>query len=64
MDIYNFINSKDIQEYLRGINYTFTTPEAAFLVYMCKHVTLEEKFQAWFEIIRTMPDSELEEHYF
>lgn len=56
MDIYNFINSKDIAEYLREQNYQFTVPETAFLIYQSIKLTLEEKIQAWEEIIHTMPD--------
>ena len=41
MDIYRFIDSRDMREHLQKLNYTFTTPEAAFLVYWCKAATLE-----------------------
>ena len=32
MDIYRFIDSRDMREHLQKLNYAFTTPEAAFLV--------------------------------
>lgn len=46
IDIYRFIDSCDIREYLQKLNYRFTTPEAAFLVYWCKSASLKEKFAA------------------
>ena len=42
MDIYHFIDSRDMREHLQKLNYAFTPPEAAFLVYRCKAATLEE----------------------
>ena len=60
MNIYNFINSKDVRKYLQDIDYQFTTPEAAFVVYWCKHATLDKKIEAWQEIIETMPDCSME----
>lgn len=56
MDIYRFINSKDIRFHLQSLRYDFTLPEAAFLVWQCTDATLEEKHEAWCELIRTMPD--------
>ncbi|MCD8208718.1 MAG: hypothetical protein LUD72_12330 [Bacteroidales bacterium] len=56
MDIYGFFNSKDIAEYLKGMDYEFTLPEAAFIVYLSEYRTLEDKFEAWNEMIETMPD--------
>ena len=61
MNIFRFINSKDIREYLRELQHQFTVPEAAFLIYMSRTVPLKEKFDAWQEIINTMPDCSLEE---
>lgn len=60
MDIYNFINSKDIRNYLRKINYEFTPVEAAWLVWQYFDATRQEKFEAWQEIIDTMPDCPVE----
>lgn len=56
MDIFRFIDSRDIREHLQRLNYRFTAPEAAFLVYECATVTMKEKFAAWREIIDTMPN--------
>lgn len=60
MAIYDFINSKDVRNYLQEIHYQFATPEAAFIVYWCKKATLDEKIEAWQEIIKTMPGCSME----
>ena len=57
MDVYCTIDSPDIRSYLQEIRYKFTIEEAAYLVWQCRRVTLEEKFAAWEEIVDTMPDS-------
>ena len=61
MDIYRFIDSRDMREHLQQLNYSFTTPEAAFLVYWCKNAALEERIAAWREIIDTMPNCAMAE---
>lgn len=33
MDIFRFINSKDIREHIRSIRYEFNSLEAAWLIY-------------------------------
>lgn len=63
MDIYKYMNSKDIREHLRSINYQFNTLEAAYLIYFCYSLTLEEKHKAWQEIIDTMPDMAPKDHF-
>ncbi len=59
MDILRFINSKDIREYLKLINYEFNSLETAWLIYQCKNATILEKHSAWRELIKTMPDCEI-----
>lgn len=61
IDILRFINSKDIREYLKTINYEFNSLEAAWLIYQCRNATIEEKHAAWRELIRTMPDCKIPE---
>ena len=56
MDIFRFINSRDIREYLKSQNYPFTSLEAAWLIYQCRCATIKEKHEAWQELIQTMPD--------
>lgn len=61
MDIASFINSRDIREYLKEINYDFTSLEAAWLIYQCRSKALKEKQAAWQEIIDNMPDCSVKE---
>ena len=63
-EICRFVNSKDIRKYLADINYSFTTAEAAWLVYQCRNATLAEKYAAWEKIIATMPDQSVDSIHF
>ena len=54
MDIYRFINSRDIREHLRDINYEFNALEASWLVYQCDEASVEERHKAWTWIIDNM----------
>ena len=59
-EICRFVNSKDIRQHLLEIKYNFTTTEAAWLVSQCQNITLDEKINAWKDIIKTMPDQPLD----
>ena len=61
MDIFKFINSKDIREYLKTINYEFNSLETAWLIYQCASSTIKDRHVAWRELIETMPDCKIEE---
>lgn len=63
MDIYQYMNSKDIRDYLIEIQYQFSPLEAAGMIYRSDHHTLEEKFEAWEELIRTTQDCEIPKRY-
>ncbi len=56
MNYYRFLDSRDIRNYLENMEYPLSTPEAAYLVWQCHNATLEEKFSAWEEIAKAMPD--------
>ena len=58
MDIYSYINSKDIRENLRNTEYEFNTLQAAWLIYFCNRLTLEEKQSALAELISTKQNYE------
>ena len=58
MDIFKFINSRDIREYLKQIKYEFTPQQMAWLIYYSNKTTLQEKYDAWNELIETTPDCE------
>ena len=59
MDILRFIKSADIRNYLKEINYQFSSLEAAWLIYQ-SDASIKEKHAAWNELIATMPDCEIE----
>mgnify|MGYP004516004627 CR=1 FL=1 len=61
MNIFKYINSKDIREHLKKINYEFTSLEAAWLIYQCKEISLKEKHEAFNELITNMPDCEIKQ---
>lgn len=59
MDIYQYIDSKDMREHLKSLDYQFTAAEAAWIVDRKEKILLKDKLSAWKEIIDTMPDCEL-----
>lgn len=61
MDIYKYLNSKDVEKYLRDMNYQFNPIQMAWIVWHCKHITLEEKHKAWEDIINETEDCEIKE---
>ena len=56
MDVYRFINSKNVAEHLYAVGHEFTAYEAAYFVEHCIDATLCEKISAWNEIAEAMPD--------
>ena len=59
MDIYSYVNSRDIREYLRKTEYQFNTLQVAWLIYFCNRLTLEEKKSALAELISTKQNYEM-----
>ena len=55
-DFVKFVNSDTVRNYLQQIRYQPTALEAAWLVWQCETISLEEKYTAWQEIIDTLPD--------
>lgn len=60
MNIYEFINSKDIRLHCEKSGHTFHSIESAYLIYQSQNHTLSEKHTAWWEVIETMPDMVIE----
>lgn len=60
MNILDFVDSRDIREHLRSIDFQPSTIEAAYLVWFSKTATLEQKCEVWQEIVQTMPNCSLE----
>lgn len=59
MDIYNFINSKDIKNHLKNIKYKFNSLETSWLIYQCKELNIDEKSEYWKEVISKMADCKI-----
>ena len=59
MNIYEFVNSRDIREFLQEIDFVPNALESAWLVYQSNNHTIEEKHEAWRWIISNMPDCEV-----
>ena len=60
MNVFEFINSRDVAEHLKSIGYSFSPVEAAWLVWQSKNHTMKERHDAWREIIRIYPDCSIE----
>lgn len=59
MNIYSFINSKDIAKHCRKLNHQFTPIESAYLIWRSGWHTIEEKHKAWNKLIETTTDTEV-----
>ena len=49
--ICQFINSKDIRQYLDEINYEFSVPEYAYLIWQCRLISIKDRHQEWQNLI-------------
>ena len=58
MDIYSFINSKDVAAYCRELNHEFSPLEQAIMVYESVQ-SLDERHKAWQWIVDNLPDMEM-----
>ena len=56
IDFTKFVNSNAVRNHLQQIRYQPTAMEAAWLVWQCETISLEEKNTAWHKIIDTLPD--------
>lgn len=59
MDIYPWFNSKDMGAHLREVGHTLNAAEMAYIINQNDTATLEQKLDAWHEIVETEPDCEL-----
>lgn len=53
MDIYSFLNSKDIERHCRDIQHTFDPVACAYLIWQSENYPVEEKHKTYQEIIDT-----------
>ena len=56
MDVYKLINSRAIADHCRKIKHQFNTEELAVLIYRNKYMSVDEKIQAYNELITDYPD--------
>lgn len=51
--ICKFINSKDIQKYLLDINYQFSVPEYAFLIWQNRELSIQHRHDAFKDLLKS-----------
>ena len=56
MNIYEFVNSRDIREHWQKIGFVPNALESAWLIWQCNTLTVAQRHSAWEEIISNMPD--------
>ena len=61
MNIFDFINSKDIGEHLKRIEYPLNALEASWIVYQNTTHSMAQKMEAWRWIMDNMEDCEVPE---
>ncbi len=59
MNVYQYLNSKDVAEHLEKIGFQFTSLEAARVIESCGHINLNEKHDAFRRLMEKMPDEEI-----
>ncbi len=57
MNIFSFIDSKDVVAYLQRKDYKFTPIEAAWVIWHSHEKPLTDKFEAWKELIAHYPNT-------
>jgi len=63
MDIYKYLNSRDVAKHCRQLNWQFNALEMAFIINDCKTLPLCEKHRLYAEIMDNMPDVSLSKHF-
>lgn len=59
MKIFEYVNSMDIRKHWQQIGYKPSSLEAAWLIWQSKNHTVEEKHEAWNEIIENAEDCDI-----
>ena len=59
MNVYQYLNSKDVAEHLEKIGFQFTSLEAARVIENCNHINLKERHDAFRLLMEKMPDEEI-----
>ena len=63
MDIYKYLNSRDVEKHCRQLNWRFNALEMAFIINDCKTLPLCEKHRLYAEIMDNKPDVSLSKHF-
>lgn len=61
MEVYSYLNSRDVAEHCRRIGHRFDALESAFLINDSRRLSLTQKHAAFRELMAEMPDIELPE---
>ena len=56
MDIYKFLNSKDVKKHLQDIKYEFTPEQALYVILDSRNTSVKDKHDALKELAETYPD--------
>ena len=56
MDIYRFLNSRDVRKYLQDIKYEFTPDQALYVILDSRNSSVQERHEALKELAETYPD--------
>ena len=56
MDIYRFLNSRDVRKYLKDIKYEFTPNQALYVILDSRNSSIQERHEALKELAETYPD--------
>lgn len=60
MDVIKYLNSRDIAEHLKSIDFEFNAMQAAYIVYINQWLTIAERLKLWREIVDTMSDCDFQ----
>ena len=61
--IAEYVNSRDVADFLLGIRYEFSLIEAAWLIFHCKNLTMEERHNAWMSLRESYSDVNIDLEY-
>ena len=59
MEIYKYLNSKDVADYLKKIDYQFSSLEMAWIIWHNVSISLSEKHTLWKQLVKTTDDCEI-----
>lgn len=63
MDIFNYLNSREINDSCRKSGYVFTLAEQVFIIHSCDRISLSEKHRLYDELLCSLAFSEHQDYY-